>query len=283
MDGQIVVDELQVVVGKPVWRLAVALAAVTTAGAGLSLLVPSVLNGPAAMQGSARGTALVLLVVGVPALLVCLRLAGAGSVRAAILMLGVAAYIAYNAVLFLFSTPFNPLFLLYVAMLSSSLATIAALVAALPVPDLPALFDPATPIRGIATYLWVVVLLNTLLWLRGVVPGLFHSDDPDFLRGTGLTTNPVFVQDLSVWLPLAAVAAWWLWHREGWGFLLVGAILTMWVAEGISVGTDQWLGSRADPSSAVVSASLVLPFYVLAVVGCIPLVILLRHLRRGTS
>jgi hypothetical protein len=273
----------RVIVGRPVRDLALALAVLTAAGAGLTLLVASVLKGPAAMQGSARGTALALLVVGVPALLVCLRLAAGGSHRAALVLLGVAAYVAYNSVLFLFATPFNSLFLLYVAMLSSSLATIAALVSALPVRDLPALFDRATPVRGIAAYLWIVVLLNTLLWLRGVVPGSFHPDDPAFLRGTGLTTSPVYVQDLSLWLPLAAVAAWWLWHRQGWGFLTVGAILTMWVAEGVSVGTDQWLGSRTDPSSTVVSASLVLPFYVLAVVGCIPLVLLLRHLRPEPS
>lgn len=28
-----------------------------------------------------------------------------------------------------------------------------------------------------------------------------------FLEGTGLTTNPIYVQDLAVWLPMLAVAA----------------------------------------------------------------------------
>jgi hypothetical protein len=47
--------------------------------AALTLFAPQLLTGPAAMIGSARGTALVALVVGVPALLLSLRPARAGS------------------------------------------------------------------------------------------------------------------------------------------------------------------------------------------------------------
>ena len=69
-----------------------------------------------------------------------------------------------------------------------------------------------------------VAVLNALAWLAGVIPGLF-SDSPAFLKGTGLTTMPTYVQDLAFWLPLMAVSAVLLWHRQAWGYLLVG-----WVA-----------------------------------------------------
>jgi hypothetical protein len=149
------------------------------------------------------------------------------------------------------------------------------------VPALAARFAASTPVRGLAGYVWVVVGLNALGWLRVVVPALGDSASPaSFLAGTGLPTSPVYVQDLAVWLPLGAVAAVWLWRRRPWGFLIVGGYLTMWVIESLTVATDQWFGHRADAASTVVSSSVVAPFAVLAVVGCVPLVLLLRRLPR---
>jgi hypothetical protein len=51
----------------------------------------------------------------------------------------------------------------------------------------------------------------------------------------------------------------------------------MWVIEAISVAVDQWLGSRADPASAVASLSMVPAFAVLAVLGLLPLIAHLKH------
>jgi hypothetical protein len=105
------------------------------------------------------------------------------------------------------------------------------------------------------------------------------NGDQELLDGTGLTTNPIYAQDLAVWLPLAALAAWWLWHRRPWGFVAAGGMLVLWVLEAVTVATDQWLGGRADPASVVASTAMTAPFAVLAVVGLVPTILLLRHLR----
>ncbi|MFI9561240.1 hypothetical protein [Nonomuraea endophytica] len=94
-----------------------------------------------------------------------------------------------------------------------------------------------------------------------------------------MTTNPIYVQDLAVWLPLAAVTAVWLWRRRSWGLVVGGAYLTMWVLESLTIATDQWFGHQADHASPVVSSSsMVLPFAAFALIGCVPLVLLLRRL-----
>src|SRR5215207_9088158 len=106
----------------PPTLLTTALAAVAATAATGTLVDGGTLLGPPAMNGSARGTALVVLVAAVPVLL------GATwrrTDRAAVIRLGAAAYLAYNAVLFLFATPFNRLFPAYVLMLTLSLATVA--------------------------------------------------------------------------------------------------------------------------------------------------------------
>lgn len=76
----------------------------------------------------------------------------------------------------------------------------------------------------LAIFLWVVGVLNALAWLGGVMPALFSSARPAFLEGTGLTTNPIYVQDLSFWIPLVAVSAWWLWLRRPWGYVLSASL-----------------------------------------------------------
>ena len=98
-----------------------------------------------------------------------------------------------------------------------------------------------------------------------------------------MTTNPVFVQDLAVWLPLLAVAAWWLWKRRPLGELVVGAMLVMLLLESIGVATDQWFGAMADPDTPFASMAAVPLFLVLAIVGAVPLFFYFRHLDVGSG
>jgi hypothetical protein len=263
------------------YRLAGALAAVAAVAAALTFFVPGVLTGPAVMNGSARGTALVVLAVAVPVLVASMALAARGSARALVCWLGAAAYLLYNAVMFVFGTPFNELFLLYVAMLSLAVWSLVAVLRRVDLGGLRARFDPALPVRAIAWYVWVIVGLNTLVWLRTIVPALTAAEPSSFLDGTGLTTNPVYVQDLAFWLPLAAVAAGWLYRRHAWGYPVVGAVLVLWVIEGVGVAVDQWFGHAADPASSVASGVMVWVFAALAAVGLVPLAFYLRSLDRG--
>jgi len=243
-----------------------------------TFLDPGLLHGPEAMQGSARGTALVLIVVAVPVLLVASSLADRGRGAALVVWCGALLYIVYNAALFLFLTPFNAAFLLYVTMLSAAVWSVGLVVARRDLWALARGLSPTTPVRGIAAYVWVVVVLNAAAWLARIVPALNDSYPSRMLDGTGVETNVIYVQDLAIWLPLAAVAASWLRRREPRGVVVVGAVLGMWVIESLSIAVDQWFGAQADPTSAVVSSALVLPFLAVALIGTVPVWLLLRGL-----
>jgi hypothetical protein len=255
-----------------------ALALVAAAATAATFIIPGVLRGPAVMNGSARGTALVVLVVAIPALLLSMRAAAAGSVRALIVWTGAIAYIAYQAVLFLFATPFNQLFLLYLAMFTFSFWSVVSILRQVDLESLRARFSPQLPVHGLATYALIIVVLNALAWLRNVVPGVLSSTPPSWLDGTGMSTNPIYVQDLAFWLPLTAIAAILLFRHQPWGYLAVGSILTMWVIESLSVAADQWMGSAADPASTVASATMTPVFGLLALVGLVPLYFYFHHL-----
>jgi hypothetical protein len=120
----------------------------TAAGAGLvTVAVPGLLRGPAVMNGSARGTALVLLLVGVPALGLALRAAVHGSARAEVVCLGVLAYAGYNATLFLYATPFNRAFPLYVVLAGLTFWAVVAFLAG---------YDTTAPLAGAVLVMWPI-------------------------------------------------------------------------------------------------------------------------------
>lgn len=264
--------------GRVATGLSVALAVVATLTCSLILFVPGVLTGPAAMNGSARGTALVALVVAVPVLVAAMWLARRGSVRAVPVWVGAIGYLLYNSVLFVFATPFDDLFLLYVATLSLALWSLVAVLASLDVRRFAALFAPATPVRALAVYVWAVVGLNAIAWVVPVLRAMGTDGPPAFLAGTGLATSPTYVQDLACWLPAMAAGAVWLWRRLPWGFVVVSAGLVLWVVESIGIAVDQWLGHAGDPASPAASASISPAFALLALVGLVPVVAMLRGL-----
>src|ERR1700682_4396681 len=70
------------------YSLSGALALVAALAAATTFFVPGVLRGPAVMNGSARGTALMILALGIPALLIAMRSAGEGSIRPVCTSLG---------------------------------------------------------------------------------------------------------------------------------------------------------------------------------------------------
>jgi hypothetical protein len=258
-------------------RLAFVTAAASVVGATWTVLDPGLLHGPSAMQGSARGTALVLLAMAVPVLAVSVWRAGRGAAWALFTWAGALLYVVYNAVLLLFLTPFNSAFLVYVVMLGSAVWSVGYLAATRELRVAGEWVAAHAPARPVAAYMGVVVVLNLAAWLVRVVPALDDPYPTPMLDGTGVATNAIYVQDLAIWLPCAGVAAVWLARRQARGAAAVGALLAMWVIEGVSVAVDQWFGATADPASPVVSKGLVLPFLLLAAVGIVPLWMLLRQ------
>ena len=252
--------------------LCAAVAVLVLVAAVPTFFVEGVLNGTPVMNGSARGTALTMFALALPVLAVGLVTSTRGSVWGRAALIGGLGYLTYNATLLVYATPFNELFLAYVALLGLSLWS---LVSALLDPRPLLAPDSRLPARGIAAFILTVVALNALAWLRFVVPDL-GQDPPGFLDGTGLTTNPIYVQDLAVWLPALAIVAVLLWQRRPSGVLLGGAGLVFWEIEAIGVAVDQWFGHRADPGSDVATLAGVVLFVVLAAATLVPLVLWLR-------
>jgi hypothetical protein len=260
---------------RPAGGLIAAAAVANALAAGATFFVPDLLTGPAVTNAQARGTSLIMLAIAIPLLAVATWLAGQGSWRALLFSIGSLAYLAYNDFLLLFATPFNPLFLVYVAAMS---LTGFALATTIGTTDHAAVAErcPRVPVRGIAVYAWVVAFLNALVWLRTIVPATFAPDPTSFLADSGVATNPVFVQDLTFWLPGAVLIGVLLWMRRPLGFVLAGGWLVYGLIEAIGVATDQWLGTIADPGTTQASMEGVALFVVVGLIALVPLFFFFR-------
>lgn len=257
------------------------LAAAASVSAGFSLFAPSLLAGPDVTRGTLRGTALVVLAVGIPALVVAMVAAWRGSARAVVVWLGATAYLLYQGVLFCFGTPMNNLFLAYVAMLGLGLWSLLLLLREVDVHRFAARVDGRMPTQQLAAVVGGFAFLNGLAWLVRIVPVVFTSDPSSPLDGSGLLTSPVWVQDLAFWVPAALVAAVWFWSHRPRGVLLSGGLLVFYAVEGLSIASDQWWGAQADAGQPdLASTSMVVPFLVLATALLATVVWYLRHVDR---
>lgn len=254
---------------------------VSIGASAVTLWASGMLIGPAAMNGSARGTALVVLLVAVPtaaaaaAASVCRgRLAAPG------VWLGAVGYLAYNAALFLFATPYNRAFLLYVAMLGLAVWTFGGLLAAVrrQVDRLPRRSG-----RVIAGYLGLTVAMTASTWLRGIIPSITAGRPAAVIDGLGVATNPVYIQDLALGLPASAVTAVLIWRRRPGSGSLAIAVLVYFTLESATIAIDQWFAVHADPTTTVASAAAVPVFAVLTVIDLIVLLIAMRRLQSGTA
>jgi len=256
------------------------LAVLALVASAVGVFYPAVFRDTAVTSGNARGTDLVIMAVALPALVVAMGLTARGSLRAQIVWLGALGYILYNAIFFAFAVAFNPLFLVYIAVLSLALWSLVALLMALDVAGLRAHFTEHLPIRTIALYLILTTALFALTWLRDIVPALVNNTAPASLHGTMMLTNPIQVVDFAAGFPLTILAAVWLWQRKAWGYVLAGLFLVYGVIEAISVATDQFFGHLSDPTQ---SAMMTPVFAVIAVIAVIPAVLYFRCLRRDAT
>lgn len=266
--------------GRTPYLVASVLASVVLVAAGLTVAFPSLLRGVAVSNGNLRGTAVALLVVGLPVLLTAMIATARGSARALVVWLGTMGYLTYQSVLLCFATPLNNLFLFYDAYLGLAVWGTVLLVRATDLDAFAERLAAGTPVRVTAGAAAVLVALNALAWLSQIVPAVLSSRPVSLLDGTGLATNPIYVQDLAIWLPLLAVAAVACWRRKSWGVLVTSAMLALFVQESISISVDQWFGSHADPTSSVSSLSMVPAFAALAAITAGFLVWFLRSVDR---
>jgi hypothetical protein len=170
-----------------------------------------------------------------PAWLILAALALRGSLRAYLLWLGVLTFTVYNYVIYTFSIPFGPLFLLWVAVLGLSLYALIGGVTAVDRKAVASAFSSRRAITIIAWFLILTAALFGLLWLSEDVPALLSGSRPASVVAMALPTNPVHILDLGFFLPAVLATSVMLLKKKALAFTVAPAFIVFLVLTGVPI------------------------------------------------
>jgi hypothetical protein len=190
---------------------------------------------PASLAGLV-GQDAITLVVGLPLLLGSMWFTHRGSTRGLLLWTGALFYFAYSYYFYV-TGGFNALFLLYIAIVSTSLYGLLSLLFNTDPQALKARFDPRTPTRLLSGFLVGYSLLFALMWLGLSLSSAAAGTQPDEV------THSVVAIDCTVLLPLLFFGGLLLWRREAWGYVLGGLLLVKMAATGFTLAFTTALGA----------------------------------------
>ena len=139
------------------------------------------------------------LLLGLPLLAVTTLLYWRGSLRAALLQTGALAYFLYVYATLSTNAAYSELFLVYVALFSTSLFAFVTCLLAFDLQALAHRFSASMPRRGPAIYLFCAAALTALVWLAPVLGGLMAGQAPKYLDS--YTTLVTYALDLAVIVP----------------------------------------------------------------------------------
>ena len=169
------------------------------------------------------GNDLVTLVVALPLLAWALSAERGNGARARLIAIGGFAYGAYNYAYYMLGASLNSHFLIYVA---AFIVSCAGLISALARPDFGAFVETLALRRGgrpIGSYLiFVAAGLSTIwigMWAAYAFAGRPTPVEPEAFR-------LVAALDLSLMVPVLALAGMMLWHRRSWG-IAIGALASV--------------------------------------------------------
>jgi hypothetical protein len=220
-----------------VWLwLSVAAALLAMAGSVIALAVGSIYAGlTPTFLPQALAQDIANLALASPALLVLAALALRGSYRAYLLWLGVLTFTVYNYVIYAFSIPFGPLFLLWVAVLGLCIYALIGGATAVDHRAVAARFESRRVVAVVAWFLIVTAILFALLWLSEDVPALLAGSRPQSLADMGLPTNPVHILDLGFFLPAVIVTGVLLLKRTAFAYTVAPAMIVFLLLTGVPI------------------------------------------------
>ena len=216
--------------------LSVAAALLAMAGNIVGLLKPSIYSGlTPAFLPQAFAQDLANLIVVSPAMLVLAALALRGSLRAYLLWLGTVVFTVYNYVIYTFSVPFGPLFLLWVAVFGLSIYALIGGISSADHPRVKASFTRARPVHVMAWVLIVIAVLFAFVWLSEDITALLSGTAPASVRDMGLPTNPVHVLDLALVLPAVFATGIMLLKGAPLGYTMAPAFIVLLILTGVAI------------------------------------------------
>ncbi len=139
---------------------------------------------------------------------------------------GVMLYLGYSYAIYCFALHFSELFLVYCLVFGLSFyAFLYFLYVFIDVP-IATWFDQRPPVKIVGAFLVIMAVLFYIVWLSTIIPALVTNTTPQDITAAGLLTNPVYVLDLSIFLPGFVMASVLALKKSGMGLVLAPALIS---------------------------------------------------------
>lgn len=176
------------------------------------------INDSVAVAAQAIAQDWVTLFIGVPVLILSCVYSRKNSLRARILLTGTLTYFLYTYMSYSFLCMYNPLFLVYVALMSMSFFALVLVIVSFDILVLKKAFNDKLPVKTIGILMIIFTSAIALMWLGRIVPPLINGGTSPALEH--YTTLVIQVMDLGFVIPLSFLSAILLMRRKPVGLLL---------------------------------------------------------------
>lgn len=173
-----------------------------------------------AAQGLASD--LITLILAVPLLITSSIYTYKGSRKSTFVLLGTLGYFLYTYMSYVFLWMYNPLFILYVVLMSLSLFSFILLMMSFNLETIEKQFSPKLPVRFLGIYQIAIGAFIALLWLGKLAPTIFDQAAPVGLEH--YTTLVIQGMDLGFVVPVAILSGILLLKRRPMGYLLTSVV-----------------------------------------------------------
>ena len=224
-----------------------------------------------ATQGIAQD--IVTIVLGIPLLVIALFLARRGSLKGKLLLTGTLGYFLYTYISYVFLWMYNPMFIVYVILMSLSFFSFVLMMMSFNINNLGSAFSEKLPVRFLGGFQMFFALALCLLWIKEIIPTITNGTVPLGLEH--YTTLVIQGLDLGFIVPIAILSGVLIIKRKPIGYLLSSVI----IMKGFTMGATLTAMIISQYLAGVpMSIIEIIIFPLLSLLICYCLVLLLRNI-----
>lgn len=175
------------------------------------------------MAAQAKAQDIVTIFLGIPLLIISLSLTKRGLLKGRLLLAGTLGYFLYTYASYSFLAMYNPMFLIYVILLSTSFFAFTLTMMSFDLKRLSSRFQPQTPIKFIGYFLIFLAIIIALMWLGRIVNPLRAGIVPAELGH--YTTLVIQALDFAFVVPAAMLAGLLVLRKKPFGYLLASVVI----------------------------------------------------------
>ncbi|WP_372994240.1 hypothetical protein [Lutispora sp.] len=224
-----------------------------------------------AAQGIAQD--IVTIVLGVPLLVISLFLALRGSLKGRLLLTGTLGYFLYTYISYVFLWMYNPMFIVYVILMSASFFSFILLMMSFDISTLASAFNEKLPVRFLGGFQIFFAIALCLLWMKKIIPTITNGTIPLGLEH--YTTLVIQGLDLGFIVPIALLSGVMIIKRKPFGYLLSSIIIMKGFTMGAALTAMIISQYLAGVSMSIIE---IIMFPMLSLLICYCLILLLKNI-----